>query len=143
MAEVDKERGRIGLRLADDPEIAGKSVDELKALAATSAGGGGGRRAAVTAATAVIAAAVTVTGWRPWAVVAVAVVRVASIAIPATTTSRSRIPVSQGSVDRAHGAGLAAAPCGSPPSRRACSSRRRCSLGARGRTQRDDRRRLD
>ncbi len=43
VAEVDKERGRIGLRLADDPEIAGKSVDELKALAATSAGGGGGR----------------------------------------------------------------------------------------------------
>ncbi|MEH3054686.1 MAG: S1 RNA-binding domain-containing protein [Patulibacter minatonensis] len=42
VAEVDKERGRIGLRLSDDPEIAGKSVDELKALAATSAGGGGG-----------------------------------------------------------------------------------------------------
>jgi polyribonucleotide nucleotidyltransferase len=29
VVEVDRERGRIGLRLADDPEIAGKSVEEL------------------------------------------------------------------------------------------------------------------
>jgi polyribonucleotide nucleotidyltransferase len=29
VVEVDRERGRIGLRLADDPEIAGKSADEL------------------------------------------------------------------------------------------------------------------
>ena len=29
VVEVDRERGRIGLRLADDPEIAGKTVDEL------------------------------------------------------------------------------------------------------------------
>jgi polyribonucleotide nucleotidyltransferase len=42
VAEVDKERGRIGLRLSDDPEIAGKTVDELKALAATGGGNGGG-----------------------------------------------------------------------------------------------------
>lgn len=42
VAEVDKERGRIGLRLADDPEIAGKTVDELRALAATGGGNGGG-----------------------------------------------------------------------------------------------------
>jgi polyribonucleotide nucleotidyltransferase len=41
VVEVDRERGRIGLRLADDPEIAGKSVDEL---AAVGAGGGGGSR---------------------------------------------------------------------------------------------------
>ena len=42
VVEVDRERGRIGLRLADDPEIAGKSVEEL---ASVSAGGGdrGGR----------------------------------------------------------------------------------------------------
>ncbi len=41
VVEVDRERGRIGLRLADDPEIAGKSVEELPATA--TAGGGGGR----------------------------------------------------------------------------------------------------
>ncbi|HEX5307849.1 MAG TPA: polyribonucleotide nucleotidyltransferase [Solirubrobacteraceae bacterium] len=40
VVEVDRERGRIGLRLADDPEIAGKSVEEL---AAVGSGGGGGR----------------------------------------------------------------------------------------------------
>ena len=32
VVEVDRERGRIGLRLADDPEIAGKSVEELATL---------------------------------------------------------------------------------------------------------------
>src|SRR5207248_28138 len=36
VVEVDRERGRIGLRLAEDPEIAGKSVEEL-----ASVGGGG------------------------------------------------------------------------------------------------------
>jgi polyribonucleotide nucleotidyltransferase len=38
VVEVDRERGRIGLRLSDDPDIAGKSVDEL---AGASTGGGG------------------------------------------------------------------------------------------------------
>ena len=47
VVEVDRERGRIGLRLAEDPEIAGKSVEELAGVGS----GGGGRRAA-TAATA-------------------------------------------------------------------------------------------
>ncbi len=37
VVEVDRERGRIGLRLADDPDIAGKTVEEL-------AGVGTGRR---------------------------------------------------------------------------------------------------
>jgi polyribonucleotide nucleotidyltransferase len=37
VVEVDRERGRIGLRLAEDPEIAGKSVEEL---ANVSSGGG-------------------------------------------------------------------------------------------------------
>jgi polyribonucleotide nucleotidyltransferase len=42
VVEVDRERGRIGLRLAHDPEIAGKSVDELVGVSA--GGGGGGAR---------------------------------------------------------------------------------------------------
>jgi polyribonucleotide nucleotidyltransferase len=47
VVEVDRERGRIGLRLAEDPEIAGKTVEELAAVGAGggsgSSGGGGGR----------------------------------------------------------------------------------------------------
>jgi polyribonucleotide nucleotidyltransferase len=42
VVEVDRERGRIGLRLADDPDIAGKTVEELAAMG--SGNGGGGRR---------------------------------------------------------------------------------------------------
>jgi polyribonucleotide nucleotidyltransferase len=38
VVEVDRERGRIGLRLADDPEIAGKSVEELASLVKTDNG---------------------------------------------------------------------------------------------------------
>jgi polyribonucleotide nucleotidyltransferase len=41
VVEVDRERGRIGLRLADDPEIVGKSVEELATI---SAGDGGPKR---------------------------------------------------------------------------------------------------
>jgi polyribonucleotide nucleotidyltransferase len=41
VVEVDRERGRIGLRLAEDPEIAGKTVEELAGV--TAGGGGGGR----------------------------------------------------------------------------------------------------
>jgi polyribonucleotide nucleotidyltransferase len=43
VVEVDKERGRIGLRLADDPDIAGKSVEELAGVGTGGGGGGGGR----------------------------------------------------------------------------------------------------
>ena len=45
VVEVDKERGRIGLRLADDPEIAGKSAEELAAVGTGDRGprGGGDR----------------------------------------------------------------------------------------------------
>jgi polyribonucleotide nucleotidyltransferase len=32
VVEVDRERGRIGVRLADDPDIAGKSVEELASV---------------------------------------------------------------------------------------------------------------
>jgi polyribonucleotide nucleotidyltransferase len=43
VVEVDRERGRIGLRLTDDPDIAGKSVEELAGVG-TGGGGGGGSR---------------------------------------------------------------------------------------------------
>ena len=41
VVEVDRERGRIGVRRSDDPDIAGKSVEELVAMGG---GGGGGDR---------------------------------------------------------------------------------------------------
>ncbi len=47
VAEVDKERGRIGLRLADDPAVADKSPEELAAVGTgdpTMGGGGRGGR---------------------------------------------------------------------------------------------------
>ena len=43
VVEVDRERGRIGLRLAEDPEVAGKSVEELAAVGTGDSGGGGSR----------------------------------------------------------------------------------------------------
>jgi len=43
VVEVDRERGRIGLRLADDPDVAGKSAEDLAAVG-TGGGGGGGDR---------------------------------------------------------------------------------------------------
>ena len=60
VAEVDKERGRIGLRLSDDPAIAGKSPEELQKLGTGDPTMGGGEAAAdaavATAAIAVVAA---------------------------------------------------------------------------------------
>jgi len=44
VVEVDRERGRIGVRRADDPEIAGKTVEELVALGGSSNGGDRGPR---------------------------------------------------------------------------------------------------
>ncbi len=58
VVEVDRERGRIGLRLADDPDIAGKSVEEL---AGVGTGGGAGAGADVRRATAVGATGRSVT----------------------------------------------------------------------------------
>jgi polyribonucleotide nucleotidyltransferase len=46
VVEVDRERGRIGLRLAHDPEVDGKTAEELAAVGTGDAGprgGGGGR----------------------------------------------------------------------------------------------------
>jgi polyribonucleotide nucleotidyltransferase len=43
VVEVDRERGRIGLRLADDPEIAGKSAEELASMGTGDKGGRGDR----------------------------------------------------------------------------------------------------
>jgi polyribonucleotide nucleotidyltransferase len=39
VVEVDRERGRIGLRLADDPEVAGKTAEELAGLSSGDASG--------------------------------------------------------------------------------------------------------
>jgi polyribonucleotide nucleotidyltransferase len=44
VVEVDRERGRIGLRLSHDPDIAGKSVEELAGVGTGGGGGGGGSR---------------------------------------------------------------------------------------------------
>ena len=45
VVEVDRERGRIGLRLAEDPDIAGKTKEELSSVGTGGGGGeGGGRR---------------------------------------------------------------------------------------------------
>jgi polyribonucleotide nucleotidyltransferase len=46
VVEVDRERGRIGLRLAHDPDIAGKSVEELAGVGTGSRPSGGGGRGA-------------------------------------------------------------------------------------------------
>ncbi len=43
VVEVDRERGRIGLRLAHDPEVAGKSVEELVGVGTGSGGPRGPR----------------------------------------------------------------------------------------------------
>ncbi|MDP9378401.1 MAG: polyribonucleotide nucleotidyltransferase [Actinomycetota bacterium] len=42
VVEVDRERGRIGLRLAEDPDIAGKTREELATVGTGGSGGGGG-----------------------------------------------------------------------------------------------------
>jgi polyribonucleotide nucleotidyltransferase len=43
VVEVDRERGRIGLRLTEDPDIAGKSAEELAGVGTGGGSGGGGR----------------------------------------------------------------------------------------------------
>jgi len=43
VVEVDRERGRIGLRLADDPDIVGKSAEELASVGSGDRGPRGGR----------------------------------------------------------------------------------------------------
>src|SRR6202167_1823086 len=45
VVEVDRERGRIGLRLSDDPDIAGKSVEELAGVGSGARPSGGSRPA--------------------------------------------------------------------------------------------------
>src|SRR4051812_6761875 len=44
VVEVDRERGRIGLRLADDPDIVGKSAEELASVGSGDRGPRGGGR---------------------------------------------------------------------------------------------------
>jgi polyribonucleotide nucleotidyltransferase len=43
VVEVDRERGRIGLRLSEDPDVAGKSAEDLATVGSGGGGGGGGR----------------------------------------------------------------------------------------------------
>jgi polyribonucleotide nucleotidyltransferase len=43
VVEVDRERGRIGLRLAEDPEVAGKTAEELASVGSGGGNGGGPR----------------------------------------------------------------------------------------------------
>ena len=44
VVEVDRERGRVGLRLADDPDIAGKTAEELATVGTGDKGPRGARR---------------------------------------------------------------------------------------------------
>jgi polyribonucleotide nucleotidyltransferase len=44
VVEVDRERGRIGLRMAEDPEVAGKTVEELATVGSGDGGGGARER---------------------------------------------------------------------------------------------------
>jgi polyribonucleotide nucleotidyltransferase len=44
VVEVDRERGRIGLRLAEDPEVAGKTAEELASVGTGDPARGGGAR---------------------------------------------------------------------------------------------------
>ena len=41
VVEVDKERGRIGLRLSSDPSVEGKSAEELASVGSGGDRGGG------------------------------------------------------------------------------------------------------
>ena len=43
VVEVDPERGRIGLRLSEDPAVAGKSAEDLAKVGTGDPGGGGDR----------------------------------------------------------------------------------------------------
>ena len=85
VVEVDRERGRIGLRLADDPEIAGKSVEELATLVKSDNGGDRPRR--VTAATAVTAPVAATAAATVTATVARAATALAAASATATLTA--------------------------------------------------------
>ena len=67
VVEVDRERGRIGLRLAEDPDVAGKTKEELATVGGGGGGGGeGGRdRGRVAAAATAAGAPTAVAAARP------------------------------------------------------------------------------
>ena len=67
VVEVDRERGRIGLRLADDPDIAGKTAEELASVGTGDKGGAAAAAAAVTAADAAAAATAAAAAAATWA----------------------------------------------------------------------------
>ena len=50
VVEVNKERGRIGLRLADDPAVEGKSAEELAQIGTGDGKPSGDRRGGAAAA---------------------------------------------------------------------------------------------
>ncbi len=87
VVEVDRERGRIGLRLADDPEIAGqdrRGARDRRGRATAD------RRAATAAATAGIAVAATEAATAGTAVAVTAGIVVAIVAASATVTPTAR-----------------------------------------------------
>ena len=62
VVELDRERGRIGLRLSDDPAIEGKTPEELIAMGTGGSGGGGAVAVAVAVSASTAAAAAVATG---------------------------------------------------------------------------------
>ena len=104
VVEVDKERGRIGLRLADDPDIAGKTAEELATVGTgdPTMGGGGGGAGATVAATAAGATAATA--------VAAGATAIGTAPRAATKTPTAGRPPSPVIASRSSTPG-----CGSPP----------------------------
>ena len=87
VVEVDRERGRIGLRLADDPDVAGKTAEELATVGSGSRPRGGNGGAPDAAAIAADAADATVTAAASVASAAPAARATAPTAIPSATRS--------------------------------------------------------
>ena len=88
VVEVNKERGRIGLRLADDPEVEGKSVEELAKIGTGNGKPGGDRDRA----DAVAVAAAAATGARH----DVAATRAASRAVRLVTSDHTLTELDSG-----------------------------------------------
>ena len=90
VVEVDRERGRIGLRLADDPEVAGKSVEELAAVGSGDGGPPRRDRGPRDRATAATAASADGTAGRVTGDARVAAMATADVTVAATGTGDAR-----------------------------------------------------